>query len=192
MKKAILSLSLLIGVSILSFNCGSGKGSDIGASAIVTASTTQTLIDGDIVKIVDSNENDICGDSGDLITVPPEEMITITFKASPIFNNNSTINVSPIRVDKAIIKYEPMDEDSPAIDDYELELGYVFTGTGELTIPIIKKEVKSLFYSTDRTGNYYVRIKFEMNEVNYDKDLDTEVETNLTLSNRIQEGECSP
>ncbi len=192
MKKIVFTFSLIIGLSIFSINCGSGKGSDVGTTVIVTASTSQTLIDGDIVRIVDSNENSICGDAGDTITIPPEETITINFKATPIVNTNSTINVSPVRVEKATIEYEPMDENSPDIEPYTIELGYIFTGTGELTIPIIKKEVKGLFYSTDRTGNYYVKIKLKMNETYFDKDLDTDVETNLTLSNRIQEGECSP
>jgi hypothetical protein len=192
MKKVILLFPLILGLTVFTINCGSGKGSDVGTTAIVTASTSQTLVDGDIVKITDTNENSICGDAGDSITIPPEETITVSFNATPIINDNSTVSVSPIFVYKATIEYEPMDTDSPTIDPYTLNLGYTFTGSGELTIPIIKKEVKANFYSTDRTGNYYVKIKFKMNEINFDKDLDTEVETNLTLSNRIQEGECTP
>ena len=194
MKKAILNLSLILGLSVFTINCGSGKNSDIGATTIVTASTSTTLVDGDIIRIEDTNGNSICGDSGDAITIPPEEEITISFNATPLINNNSnsTASISPISVYEATIEYQPMDTTSPAIDPYTIELGYVFKGSGELTIPIIKKEVKANLYNTSRTGNYYIKIKLKMNEINFDKDLDTEVETNLTLSNRIQEGECSP
>lgn len=192
MKKAILYLSLITGLSVFSINCGVGKNSDIGTTTIVTASTSQTLIDGDIVRIEDTNEDSVCGDAGDTITTPPEETITISLTAKSLTGTNSTIPASPISVYEAKIEYEPMDTDSPDIDPYIIKLGYVLDGTGELTIPIIKKEVKQTLYSTNRTGNYYVKIKLKMNEINFDKDLDTEIETNLTLSNRIQEGECAP
>jgi len=190
MKRIYVGLFLIIIITVLSIvACGPGKNSDIGSTSVVTASTQDTLVDGDIVYIEDTNNNGVCGDAGDTIYTPQEETVTVSFTAKEL---NKDIQVSPISVYEVNIIYIPQDSNSPSINSKIMKLGYTFEGTGTLNIPIIDTDTKRSFYQNNQTGRYRVRIILKMNEVMYDKNLTVEIGTNLTLSNRIQSGECTP
>ncbi len=187
-------IMIFISLSLLGINCGVGNGGDVGASAIVTASLDKSLIDGDIVYIEDSNNDGVCGNTGDSITTPPEENVTVNLNIEQISPN---INLSPVHIYEVSIKYEPADTNSPQFPASEpnpwiYPVSFTFNQNTSFSIPIIRKEVKKYFYLNNLTGNYNVYITLKMKEVYYDKNIEIKLGAYLTLSNRIQEGECTP
>ena len=194
-SKCKLGLTIyFISLSLFGINCGVGNGGDVGASAIVTASLDKSLIDGDIVHIEDTNNDGICGNTGDSITTPPEENVTVNLNIEQVSPN---IKLSPVHIYEVSIRYEPADANSPQFPASEpnpwiYPVSFTFSQNDTFSIPIIRKEVKKYFYLNNLTGNYNVYITLKMKEVYYDKNMEIKLGTYLTLSNRIQQNECTP
>lgn len=179
-------------ISFLGINCGIGNGGDVGASAIVTASLDESIVAGDIVYIEDTNNDGICGNTGDTIKTPAEETVTVNFNIEQM---NQNINLSPVHIYEVTIQYEPADANSPQFpspNPWTFPISFTFSQNKPLSIPIVRKEVKNYFYTNRLTGNYNVYITLKMKEIYYNKNLEIKLGTYLTLSNRIQQNECTP
>ncbi len=183
---------ILLVIPIISA-CRVGGGADVGNSVEVTASTENvTFIAADIVNIYDSNENGICGDAGDELIFPSEEMLFVTFRAEPI---NPSIRPSDVRIEKAVLEYIPTNSSYPRINPMIVYIGSTFSFTRPITIeiPVLDNIVKETFFRNAARGEYFVKVTFYLIEINYNKELETDVGFTLDLDYRkTDDAECLP
>ena len=172
--------------SMLFLNCGgSGDGSDVGVTVFVDASTPATLVDSDFLLHL-KGDDDTCGTPDDEIYIPASETIDVNFYAHPLHDD---ISASPVKVERAEIQYIPKSGTLTARTDY-ITINYVFKDSGTIHFPVLSKVLKNTIYSAGESGEYYVKVIFKLNEVEYDKDLEVRIGFTLAVDNMHQEGEC--
>ncbi|NPA52497.1 MAG: hypothetical protein GXO22_06350 [Aquificae bacterium] len=186
--KRLALLPLLAGMISFS-SCDVGGGADTGVSVLVTASTNGvSFIQSDIIAIYDENENEICGDAGDRIFIPPEETLEVYFKLTPILPN---LDPSSVRIVKATLNYTPKKDTYEPIPPLEVDIPTVIFGENletTVVIPVITQEVKEYFFLNNLVGTYQVKVTFDVVEVYYDENFQVSTDFTLDIRNRIEEG----
>ncbi len=185
MKKAVFGL-LIVSIIFLNGCGGSGDGSDVGTSVTVDSSVGQSYVDVDLL-FHDPGPDDECGTDDDVFNlIPAAETVTVNFFAHPI---SDSIPMSPVKVKEVEIIYTPKSGTLTPRVDYQT-LGYEFSETGSLEVPVMTKEMKSEINSAGESGEYYVIMKFKLNEINYDNDLETRIGLTIDVHDQLQEDEC--
>ncbi len=192
MKKRVFLAVFAVFSSIL-FSCGTGGGSDTGASVMIEiGSISPTYLEIDLLYKIDNDGDGTCED----YTIPLGDIIQVSFKS--VVPEETKIQPSDVIITSYKIRYIPRTlEYAETVEENFKGTCLIPAGqTATCSFPIFNKNLKGrngIFYRHGWFDDYDIEITFTGKEVIYDKTL--HIRGNITgrISDIIQNGEpnCS-